>query len=358
MRLLYAVDPMDFEGGPPASNPALPAGEGVPPKLPDIPITDAADEFAGDGDDGSMALAPNEEFPDQTPAGEPPATLQTPPADSASSPPAPTGEVSAPDAMPGEAEFDAWAKANPEGAQRYLDAQEASLAASQADTDPDYTSPFSDPAEQALNIDVHLQRQNDEYSAAFQKFTADKKTVEQDEKKLEDAIAARRELNLPTDDPIIETTQRMLAQRKAELNTKANELTSWNNVLDRVEAANKMVDKLPAVLGAYRELYVELASQGRFNRCNNFEQQKSVLNTELVARGMPRMGEKPAARRIAEPSAAVKRYRALRSGTAPQLQPGKDRTPPARAARPAPGSDGLSQLAPSFRAAVEKIAKK
>lgn len=356
------LNPSDFMeegGGPPTENPALMAA-GLTlqaPKIdPSIPITDPGDEFAGDGPDGGMDRAPVE--PVELPAGEPPQIPTTPPADSVVPSQTPADD-SPPDAMPGEEAFEAWAKADPTGAQRYLDMMQAEQEAATArDSDPPVGSdlPYADPAEQKLNISVHLQQQDREYAEALAIFNVNKSSVAVAEKKLSDELARRENEGLSLSDPIVDLFRGMVEEKKTVVQQNADYLTRWKSTLDTIEAADKMVDQLPQVLGPYREIYVELASQGRFAKCNNFDAQKSVLNTELVSRGLPRMGERPAPRRAQQVSPAVQRFRALRSGTAPKLNPGTDRTPPPRRAAPA-ADDGVSKLAPAFQAAIAKMKK-
>lgn len=361
---LNPADFMEEGGGPPTENPALMAA-GLTPQAskidPSIPVTDPGDEFAGDGPDGGMDRAPVE--PVELPAGEPPQIPTTPPADSVVPSQTPADD-SPPDAMPGEAAFEAWAKADPTGAQRYLDMMQAEQEAASKEEVANAntldrlngTSPFADPAEQKLNISVHLQQQDREYATALVAFKADKASIALSEKDLQEELDVRRERGEPTDAPIISTMQRMIDTQKTALQQKTEYLNGWKGTLDTIEAADKMVDQLPQVLGPYREIYVELASQGRFARCTNFEAQKSVLNTELVSRGLPRMGERPTPRRAQQVSPAVQRFRALRSGTAPKLNPGADRTPAPRRTAPA-ADDGLSKLAPAFQAAIAKMKK-
>lgn len=380
--LRYKLNPDDFMedgGGPPSDNPALIAAGLTAPvsKIdPTIPVTDPGDEFEGDDGSGGMNKAPRDENldPPEAPAGDQPPKTPTPsPADSSVIPAAPAGDSTPPDAMPGEAEFDAWAAADPKGAQRYLDSMQADNDAEAAATQEGPVgaegTPFADANEQRVNVRVHLQTQNREYTAALEKYNKEREAMKADEQILEDGIKERKAENerrkregdteLPLEDQIINVARGRLQQQKQTLAEQKNTLNAWNTALDRIEEANTLVDELPQLLGPYRELVAELASQGRFDKCRNFDAQKSVINTELVARGMPRIGEKRSVSTTPrnEPSDAVKRYRALRAGTAPTLTPGKDKPPPVRRQGP-PADDGMSKLAPHFRDAVLKIAKK
>ena len=322
-----------------------------------LPLFDEGDEFSGAQDDPTTQTPPAEGIPAEPPAGEP-----VPSATGAAAPPPvppePAGDSTPPDAMPGDEAFDAWAKADPAGAQAYLDYIESKqIAESKAAEVASGATGFPAEDEQAVNVEFHLQAKGAELDSEISRYNGDLAQFQQDQRDYTELVNHRKEAGEPLDDPALMKWKEILGRQATGLNTRHTAISQFSGALDSVRKANSIVDKMPS-LAPYREIYVELFSRGALARTTTLEQQKAIINTELVARGLPMMGQKGAGPAAAAPvSPILQKYRALRSGTAPKLH-GHSATAPPPPSRAQQNQQGATNLHPFLQGALDKIKAK